>query len=265
MSYQAELGILGSNFARLALMNAAIRPDARLERLYSILARLGYFVKRGDIYIRTGKLPPDRGDPTIAKIVDDVVVPHLLGNPIKPSPALIHSFTYIFQGIRVRMAAEILPWGGLTLVAGFLPCGFSSELSAQAGRDLVIADDFQDVLDIESERLSYLPVMASPVSSFLAPAVFIALEPSTDIEFIKSKYGSFNTVLVCHRNINFRQLKNLGEEVIYVHVNGTLGELASLVDEALGLGAPPTCDSVMKDVGGQVIHDDEDLCVISSR
>ncbi len=265
MSYQVEVGVLSSNFARLALMNAAIKPDNRLERLYSILARLGYFIKRGDTYIRTGKLPPDRGDPVVARVVDDIIVPYLLGKSIDQNPALIHSFTYIFQNIRIRMAAEILPWGGLTLVAGFLPCGFSSELSAQAGRDLVIVDDLQDVLDIESERLSLLPVMASPMSSFLAPAVFIALEPSTDMEFIKSKYGNFNTALVCHRNINLKELSGIAEEVIYVYINGVLGELASLVNEALGLGTPPTCDQIVRDAGGQIIHNDEEICIISFR
>lgn len=260
-----EAGILSSNFARLALMNAAIQPDRRLERLYAMLAKLGYFVKRGDTYVRTGKLPPERGDPVIAKIIDDLIVPYLLGKPIDVKPPLIHSFTYIFQGIRIRIATELLPWGGLTLIAGFLPCGFSSELSAQAGRDLVISDDLQDVLDIESERLSLLPIMSSPASSYLAPAVFIALEPSMDFNFINSKYGNFNTAIICHRNVIFTDIKKISDEIIYVYINGILGELATLVNEALGFGAPPSCDEVLDKLGGQVVHSDEDICVISSR
>lgn len=260
-----EAGILSSNFARLALMNAAIRPDQRLERLYSILTKLGYFTKRGDIYVRTGKLPPERGDPIVAKVIDDIIVPYLLGKPIDPMPSLIHSFTYIFQGIRIRIAAELLPWGGLTLIAGFLPCGFSSELSAQAGRDLVIADEFQDVLDIEGERLSILPTMTSPASFYLAPATFIALEPSMDFDFIMSKYGKFNTIIICHRSIIFNNLKKLSNEIIYVYINGVLGELASLLNEALGLGKTPTCNDVVREMGGKVVHKDDEFCVISSQ
>ncbi len=260
-----EAGILSSNFARLALMNAAIRPDQRLERLYSILAGLGYFVKRGNTYVRTGKLPPERGDPIVAKVIDDLIVPYLLGKPTDLKPSLLHSFTYIFQGVRIRVATELLPWGGLTLIAGFLPCGFSSELSAQAGRDLVISDELQDVLDLESERLSLLPIITSPASSYLAPATFIAIEPSTDFKFIASKYGKFNTTIICHRNIEFSNIKKISDEVIYIYLNGILGELASLLNEALGLGKTPTCGDVLREMGGKVIHNDEDLCVISSQ
>ncbi|MEZ0248792.1 MAG: hypothetical protein ABWJ97_05915 [Thermoproteus sp.] len=260
-----EAGILASNFARLALMNAAIRPDKRLETLYDILTKLGYFVKRGEVYVRTGKLPPERGDTIVAKVVDEIIVPYLLGRPVDLKPSLLHSFTYIFQGLRIRVATEILPWGGFTLVAGFLPCGFSSELSAQAGRDLVLSEDLQDVLDIESERLSVLPIMSSPLSSYLAPAAFIALEPSTDLQFIKSKYGIFDTVIICHRPIDFSVVKKIGSEIIFIYINGVLGELASLINKALGLEEPPQCGEVVNKMGGQIIHNDEDMCIISSR
>ncbi|MBP1449258.1 MAG: hypothetical protein JZD41_04505, partial [Thermoproteus sp.] len=160
-----EYGILASNFVRTSLLNAVIRPDHKLEKLYEILADLGYFVKRGDVYIRTGKVPPDRGDPVVAGVLDNIITPYLAGRQIEVNSALVHSFTYIFQSARIIVASEVLPWGGLTLVAGFLPCGFSSELSAQAGRDLVIADEFQEVLDLEGERVSLLPTLDSPLSS----------------------------------------------------------------------------------------------------
>lgn len=260
-----EAGILASNFARLAIMNAAIRPDERLEPLYKILLELGYFIKRGDIYMRTGKLPPDRGDPIVANVIDNIIVPYLLGNSFELNTTLLHSFTYLFQEVRIRVASEILPWGGLTLVYGFLPCGFSSELSAQAGRDLVISDDFQDVLDVESERLSLLPIFSAPLTSYLAPAAFIAVEPTTDLSLLQSKYGKFDTAIVCHRLSNIESLRNISREIIYIYVKGVLGELATLMSKAVGLEQPPTCEELSTKYGGQIVENDESVCITDFR
>ncbi|MFB6490031.1 MAG: hypothetical protein TU35_002085 [Thermoproteus sp. AZ2] len=259
-----ERGVTSSKFARAALLKASIKSGDALDRLYDILAELGYFIKRGELYIRTGKVPPDRGDPIVAAVVDEIIVPFLSGRQAEPRPEILHSFTYVFQDVRILMASEMLPWGGLTLVAGFLPCGFSSELSAQAGRDLVIADDFQDVLDLEGERIALLPTLDSPLSSFLAPASFIALEPTTDLRHISSKFGEFNTAIICHRSANFYALRRMASEVFYVYIKGIKGALAAMVNEALGLGRPPACEEAVKELNGRIFYEDANICIATN-
>lgn len=259
-----ERGVTSSKFARAALLQASIRSGNVLDRLYDILAELGYFVKRGDLYIRTGKVPPDRGDPIVAAVVDEIIVPFLSRRRTEPRPEILHSFTYVFQDVRILMASEMLPWGGLTLVAGFLPCGFSSELSAQAGRDLVIADDFQDVLDLEGERIALLPSLASPLSSFLAPASFIALEPTTDLQHIFRKFGEFSTAIVCHRRADFGALRRIASEVYYIRIKGVKGALATMINEALGLGQPPACEDAVKELNGRIFYEDSNVCIATN-
>jgi hypothetical protein len=152
-----EASVAGSRFLRLLLKQGEVKADDSLGMVYQLLAELGYFVKRGDRYRRTNKIPPSVSSRMLGAVFDEVIIPRLLGDSVKLNYEALFAATALFQRLRIK-AANRFGKGVLVLVAGWLPCGFSTEISAATGADLVILDEHWEVLSLEEERISILPL-----------------------------------------------------------------------------------------------------------
>ncbi|MEZ0318812.1 MAG: hypothetical protein ABWK05_02300 [Pyrobaculum sp.] len=254
MASALDAGIAGSRFIRLLLKQSEVRVDDSTERLYQLLAEMGYFVRRGDRYRRTSKIPPGYASRLIGSVFDDIIVPYLLGDAVKINYEALFAATAMFQGLRTRVANK-LPKGGLALVAGWLPCGFSTEISAATGADLVILDQFWEVLALEEERISILPTVLEKQEA--APsALFISFEVGTVKDLSLDKYGKFSFALVCHRGVELDRLKEIAEKTYSAAFSGPLGIFADLLSEALSLGKGIGCGQ-----RGKTVYKDQDVCV----
>lgn len=240
---------------RILLKQTEVKADDALGRIYGLLAELGYFAKRGDRYKRTGKLPPAVSSRLLGAVFDDVIIPYLLGDPVKPNYEALFAATALFQGLRVR-AAEKLGRGGIVLVAGWLPCGFSTEVAAATGADLVILDEHWEILALEEERMSLLPLELVKVGTEMAPSLYVGFEVGRLEDLPLDKYGRFTLALVCHRGVDVRKAREIAERVYRVTFSGGLGIFADLIAEALGLGRGEECGR-----GGKTIYKDRDLCI----
>jgi len=156
VSTALEASVAGSRYIRLLLKQGEVKTDDSLGRLYQLLAELGYFVKRGDKYRRTSKVQPSISSRLLGAVFDEVIIPHLLGELMKPNYEALFAATALFQGLRTRAASK-LGKGTLALVAGWLPCGFSTEISATTGADLVIVDEHWEVLSRGGENIATPP------------------------------------------------------------------------------------------------------------
>lgn len=52
-----DAGVAGSRYLRLLLKQNEVLVEDALSSVYQLLAELGYFVKRGNKYKRTSKIP----------------------------------------------------------------------------------------------------------------------------------------------------------------------------------------------------------------
>ncbi|MEM3996543.1 MAG: hypothetical protein QXP31_05715 [Pyrobaculum sp.] len=254
MASALDVGIAGSRFIRLLLKQSEVKVDDSMGRLYQLLAELGYFVRRGDRYRRTGKIPPAYASRLIGSVFDDIIVPYLIGDAVKINHEALFAATAMFQGLRTRTANK-LPKAGLALVAGWLPCGFSTEVSAATGADLVILDQFWEVLSLEEERISILPTVlerqeASP------SALFVSFEVGTLRDVPLDKYGKFSLALVCHRGVELDVVREVAEKTYAVSFSGPLGIFADLLSEALNLGKGLECGQ-----RGKTVYKDQDICI----
>jgi len=251
-----EAGVAGSRYLRLLLKQNEVIVDDALGKLYHLLAELGYFVKRGDKYRRTNKASPPIPSKVLGAIFDDVIVPHLLGEGVRPSHETLFAATAIFQGLRARAASKLgkMP---LVLVAGWLPCGFSTEVAAATGADIVILDENWEVLALEEERVSILPLELERVLEPVSPSLFIAFEVGRLEDLALDKYGKFSVAIICHRGVDVKKAREVAEKVYKVRFLGALGLFADLLAEALGLGQVGEC-------AGKIYYKDADLCIMDA-
>ncbi|AET32668.1 hypothetical protein [Pyrobaculum ferrireducens] len=255
MSTALDAGIAGSRFIRILLKQSEVKADDTLGKIFHLLAEMGYFAKRGDRYKRTNKIPPPASSRLLGSVFDDIIIPYLIGESAKPNYEAVFAATAIFQPYRVRVADKF-GRGSLALVAGWLPCGFSTEISAATGADLVILDEHWEALVLEEERVSILPLELERVGESLAPSVFVSFEVGHLEDLPVDKYGKFSFAVVCHRSIDTRKAREVADKIYRVNFTGALGIFADLVAEALGLGRGEECGR-----GGKVTYKDGDICI----
>jgi hypothetical protein len=151
-----------------------LKTGRELAPLADFLVQLGLFNRRGDRLVRTTLKPGDEDEAgygrVIARIIDSLVAPHSLDEAPPPRqlpPELaqaLDAFAQIFQPARIEIAQELFPReGGLALVAGWFPCGFSSELMSIAGKDVVIVEERKELVAMEEDRLSLIPQAQEPL------------------------------------------------------------------------------------------------------
>ncbi len=255
MSTALDAGIAGSRFIRLLLKQGEVKSDDTLGRLFHLLAEMGYFVKRGDRYKRTSKIPPSISSKLLGSVFDDIIIPYLIGEAIKPNFEAVFAATALFQPYRIRAASKF-GRGALALVAGWLPCGFSTEISAATGADLVIQDEHWEILALEEERISILPVELERVGEAMAASVFVSFEAGRLDELPADKYGKFSFAVICHRAVDVKKARELADRVYRVNFSGALGIFADLLSEAMGLGRGEECGR-----GGRVLYKDSEICL----
>ncbi|MEM4891786.1 MAG: hypothetical protein QXH63_02725 [Pyrobaculum sp.] len=250
-----DAGVAGSRYLRLLLKQDEVLVEDALSSVYQLLAELGYFVKRGNKYKRTSKIPPGLSSRIIGAVFDEVIFPHLIGEGSKINNEALFAATALFQQLRARAVAK-LGKGHLALVAGWLPCGFSTEISATTGADLVILDENWEVLSLEEERVSILPLEFDRGGEGPMPSLYISFEVGRVEDLPVDKYGTFAFAVFCHRAVNTRRLLDIAERVYRVNFYGPLGLFADLISEALGLGKAEECGR-----GGKVIYRDNEICI----
>ncbi|ACB39802.1 hypothetical protein [Pyrobaculum neutrophilum] len=223
-----------------------VKPSQRIRPLFDFLAEVGLMQRKGDKYRRASL--PSRGElsplaEAVSTLFQNLVFPYVAAGRRagRLSPELqraLYVYTSAFQALRVTVAQELMSYGGLTLVAGWFPCGFSSELMSIAGRDLVIVEEREDVVALEVDRLSLLPIASGPLGQELAPASFYAFEtlPLAGLGEVAEKYGVFDAAVVCHRGADLALLQKIAREVYYIVIRDRqLSYLATAIVEALGL------------------------------
>ncbi|MFN3804034.1 MAG: hypothetical protein ACK4SY_03160 [Pyrobaculum sp.] len=225
-----------------------VRPSPRLKPLYDFLADLGLLQRKGDKYVKT-QVPPRQKSAlseAVAKLFQEVVLPYITtGERVSHLPHDLQWALYIyvssFQTMRIVITQEVLGYGGLTLVAGWFPCGFSSELISIAGRDIVVVEEREDVVALEMDRLSLIPYTPAPLGQELAAASFYAFETTSlrDVSWLAEKYGTFDTAVVCNRGVDLRELAKIAKEIYYIApLHKSLGYLNDVLLGGLGLSRP---------------------------
>jgi hypothetical protein len=255
VSTTLDAGIAGSRFLRLLLKQDEVRVNDPLGRIYQLLAELGYFVKRGDRYRRTNKIPPSIPSRLLGAVFDEIIIPHVLGDSVKLKYEALFAATALFQGLRIK-AASRFEKGTLALVAGWLPCGFSTEISAVTGADLVILDEHWEVLSLEEERISLLPLELDRTGESMAPSLYVSFEVGRLEDLPLDKYGRFSFAVICHRDVDLRKMREAAEKIYRVNFAGALGIFADLLADALNLGQGGGCGQ-----GGRVVYRDSEVCI----
>jgi len=249
-----DASIAASNYVKMLLQQSEVKVEGRLAELLDILSELGYYNKRGNKFKRTNKTPPPGASSLVARFFDEVAVPLLLGSKPRIDPEVLLAAISLFQPLRIR-ALRYFGRGALALVAGWAPCGFSTELASHMGYDLVIADDNWEILSAEEDRTSVLPHAQELKMGMPSPYVFVAFEimPMDEIGSLAEKYGHFDLLISCHRLI---KSADLAEKAYYVRFGGVYGRIADLISEALGLGKGAKCSAL-----GNVVVSSEYLCI----
>jgi hypothetical protein len=160
----------------------------------------------------------------------------------------LYVYTSLFQNMRIIMVQELLRYGGLTLVAGWLSCGFSSELMSIAGRDVVLVKEREDLILLELDRLSLIPLAPAPLERELAVASFYAFEnlPLDDLKAVVEKYGKFDTAVACQRG-DLDLLREVAQEVYYIKPRDPIiSFLNEALIDALSLARPRDEEKALK-------------------
>jgi hypothetical protein len=241
VSTTLDAGIAGSRFLRLLLKQDEVKVNDPLSRIYQLLAELGYFVKRGDRYRRTNKIPPSIPSRLLGAVFDEIIIPHLLGDSVKLKYEALFAATALFQGLRIK-AASRFEKGTLALVAGWLPCGFSTEI--------------WEVLSLEEERVSLLPLELDRIGESMAPSLYVSFEVGRLEDLPLDKYGRFSFAVICHRDVDLRKMREAAEKIYRVNFAGALGIFADLLADALNLGQGGGCGQ-----GGRVVYRDSEVCI----
>ncbi|MCU7786670.1 hypothetical protein ODS41_01830 [Pyrobaculum sp. 3827-6] len=244
------LGILSSPPAALLLEIEEAKPMQRARPLFDLFSELGALQKKGDKYKR-GRLEINLVEHSpisdaVSELFQHVAFPYLIsgrktGRLTPDLQRALYTYTSAYQALRIAFTQDILRYGGLTLVAGWFPCAFSSELMSIAGRDVVILEEREDIVALEMDRLSLIPLAPAPLGQELAAASFYAFEiaPLTNLDEIAEKYGKFNTAVVCGRGADLDKLGKVAEEVYYIATRDRpIALLNNALLNGLGLAAP---------------------------
>jgi hypothetical protein len=234
-----------------------IKPSPRLRPLIDFLTDLGFLQRKGDKYKKVQQPPKPHDVSPLAEAVSElfqqVVFPYLVTGKRVPRLSTelqraLYVYTSAFQNMRIVVVQELLHYGGLTLVAGWFPCGFSSELMSIAGRDVVIVEERDDLVALELDRLSLLPLAPTPLGQELAAAIFYAFEnlPLYDLKAVVEKYGKFNAAVACQRG-DLNILKEVAQEVYYIKPrDSAVLFLNEALLDALGLTRPIDEEKTLK-------------------
>ncbi|MCC6032098.1 MAG: hypothetical protein LM566_04175 [Pyrobaculum sp.] len=234
-----------------------IKPSPRLRPLFDFLTDLGLLQRKGDKYKKVQQPPKPHDVSPLAEVVSElfqqVVFPHLVTGKRVPRLSTelqraLYAYTSAFQNMRIVVVQELLRYGGLTLVAGWFPCGFSSELMSIAGRDVVIVEEREDLVALELDRLSLLPLAPTPLGQELAAASFYAFEnlPLHDLKAVVEKYGKFDAAVACQRG-DLNILKEVAQEVYYIKLrDSAILFLNEALLDALGLARPIDEEKTLK-------------------
>jgi len=234
-----------------------IKPSPRLRPLFDFLTDLGLLQRKGDKYKKVQQPPKPHDVSPLAEAVSElfqqVVFPHLVTGKRMPRLSTelqraLYAYTSAFQNMRIVVVQELLRYGGLTLVAGWFPCGFSSELMSIAGRDVVIVEEREDLIALELDRLSLLPLAPTPLGQELAAASFYAFEnlPLDDLKAVVEKYGKFDAAVACQRG-DLNILKEVAQEVYYIKPrDSAVLFLNEALLDALGLARPIDEEKTLK-------------------
>jgi len=234
-----------------------IKPSPRLRPFFDLLTNLGLLQRKGDKY-KKAQQPPKPHDisplaETVSEIFQHVVFPYLVtGKRVTrlntELQRALYVYTSLFQNMRIIVVQELLRYGGLTLVAGWFPCGFSSELMSIAGRDVVLVEEREDLIALELDRLSLIPLAPAPLGQELAAAGFYAFEnlPLDSLKIVVEKYGKFDTAVACQRG-DLNILKEVAKEVYYIKPRDPIiSFLNEALIDALGLARPRDEENALK-------------------
>lgn len=251
-------GILSTPIVTLLLEVEEVKPSPRSRALFELLAEAGAFQRKGDKY-RRGRSPPEVTElspisEAVAEIFQHIVFPYLVSGrkATRLSPELIRAlyvYTSAYQIMRIEVTQELLKYGGLTLVAGWFPCGFSSELMSISGRDVVIVEEREDILTIEMDRLSLIPLAPSPTGQELAAASFYSFETTSlsGLDELANKYGKFDTAIVCSRGVDMEKIGKIADEVYFITIRDRAIDLFNqALVKGLGLTPPATDEKFLK-------------------
>jgi len=251
-------GIANTPLVALLSELEEVKPRPRLRPLLDYLTDAGLLQRKGDKYEQAQHLPRPCDVSPLAEVVSDlfqqVVFPYLVSGRRVARLATelqraLYIYTTVFQSMRVVVAQELMRYGGLTLVAGWFPCGFSSELLSIAGRDVVIVEEREELVALEMDRLSLIPLAPAPLGQELAAAGFYAFEnvPLNEIKAAAEKYGKFDLAVACQRGADLNDLREVAEEVIYIKPRDSVVSFlnATLLD-ALGLTRPLDEETALK-------------------
>jgi len=234
-----------------------IKPSPRLRPLFDLLTELGLLQRKGDKYKKVQQPPKPHDVSPLAEVVSElfqqVVFPYLItGRKVtKLNTELqraLYVYTSLFQNVRIIVVQELLRYGGLTLVAGWFPCGFSSELMSIAGRDVVIVEEREDLIALELDRLSLIPLAPAPLERELAAASFYAFEslPLDSLKTVAEKYGKFDTAVACQRG-DLDSLREAAQEIYYIKPKDPIiSFLNEALIDALGLTKPRDEEKALK-------------------
>ncbi|MFZ8806981.1 MAG: hypothetical protein ACO2PN_02600 [Pyrobaculum sp.] len=251
-------GIANTPLVALLSELEEVKPSPRLRPLLDFLTDIGLLQRKGDKYKKAQHPPRPYDVSPLAEVVSDlfqqVVFPYLVSGRRVARLATelqraLYTYTTAFQNMRVVVAQELMRYGGLTLVAGWFPCGFSSELMSIAGRDVVIVEEREELVALEMDRLSLIPLAPEPLGQELAAASFYAFEnlPLNEIKVAAEKYGKFNLAVACQRGADLNALREVAEEVFYIKPRDSVVSFlnATLLD-ALGLTRPLDEEKALK-------------------
>ncbi|ABL87963.1 conserved hypothetical protein [Pyrobaculum islandicum DSM 4184] len=219
-------GIVSTPISAFLLELEEIKPSPRVKSLIDFFVDIGVLQKKWDKYRKGGRVSPQELSPlaeAVSTLFQQLIFPYLiLGKKFdrinQDIQRALYIYTSAFQTMRITIVQELLKYGGLTLVAGWFPCGFSSELMSIAGRDLVIVEERDDIIALEIDRLSLIPLATAPIGRELAAASFYAFENMSleKLGEISEKYGKFETAIVCQRGADLALLQNVANEIYYI-------------------------------------------------
>ena len=251
-------GIVNTPLAALLSELEEVKPSPRLRPLLDFLADIGLLQRKGDKYKKAQHPPrPYEASPlaeAVSELFQQVVFPYLVSGRrvarlTTELQRALYTYTTAFQNMRVVVAQELMRYGGLTLVAGWFPCGFSSELMSIAGRDVVIVEEREELVTLEMDRLSLIPLAPAPLGQELAAASFYAFEnlPLNDVKAVAEKYGRFDAAVACQRGPELNALKEVAEEVYYIKPrDSVVFFLNETLLDALGLTHPLDEEKALK-------------------
>jgi len=251
-------GIANTPLVALLSELEEVKPSPRLRPLLEFLTDIGLLQRKGDKYRKAQHLSrPYEVSPladAVSELFQQIVLPHIVAGRRVARLTMelqraLYAYTSAFQNMRVVVAQELMRYGGLTLVAGWFPCGFSSELMSISGRDVVIMEEREELVALEMDRLSLIPLASAPLGQELAAASFYAFEnlPLNELKAVLEKYGKFDAAVACQRGADLNALREAAQEVYYIKPrDSVMLFLNEAFLDALGLTRPLDEEKALK-------------------